>query len=183
MKGRSVTESVSQQSGAVTVRDEEPADHDAIRRVNRAAFPTPAEAQLVDALRLQADPFISLVAETDGTIVGHIAFSPVTLESAADLRLMGLGPMAVLPDRQQQGIGSVLVRAGCERCRQLQATAVVVLGHPQYYPRFGFVPARQFDIDCEYDVPDEAFMLLELVADGLSGRSGRIHYHPAFASV
>ena len=165
------------------VRSEAPADQDAIRRVNRAAFATAAEAQLVDALRAQADPFFSLVAELDGEPVGHIAFSPVELDAVRSLKLVGLGPMAVLPERQRQGIGSALVHAGCAQCREAGAVAVVVLGHPQFYPRFGFVPARRFGIDCEYEVPDEAFMLLELVPGALSGRSGRVRYHPAFASV
>lgn len=168
---------------SLSIRAEAPADQDAIRRVNRAAFPTAAEAQLVDALRCEADSFISLVAELDGEIVGQIAFSPVELESDASLDLMGLGPMAVLPERQRQGIGSALAHAGCAQCRDAGAVAIVVLGHPQFYPRFGFAPARHFGIDCEYDVPDDAFMLLELVPGALSGRSGRVRYHPAFASV
>lgn len=168
---------------AIAVRVEEARDHDAIRRINRAAFPTPGEAQLVDALRAEAEPFVSLVAELDDEAVGHIAFSPVTLDSAPELRLMGLAPMAVLPAVQRTGIGSALVRAGCEQCRRLKAAAVVVLGYPEYYSRFGFVPARRFDIDCDYDAPDDAFMLLELVPGALTGHTGRVHYHPAFAAV
>jgi len=172
-----------QAADRLTVRAEAPDDQDAIRRVNRAAFPTAAEAQLVDALRREADPFVSLVAELDGDIVGHIAFSPVELDADRSLKLLGLGPMAVLPERQRQGIGSALVHAGCAQCRDTGAVALVVLGHPQFYPRFGFAPARRFGIDCEYDVPDDAFMLLELVPGALSGRAGRVRYHPAFASV
>jgi putative acetyltransferase len=96
---------------------------------------------------------------------------------------MGLAPMAVLPARQRQGIGSALVRDGLGRCRELGYEAVVVLGHPGYYPRFGFVPASRFGIGCEYDVPAEVFMALELVPGALRGKPGTIRYHPAFAEL
>jgi putative acetyltransferase len=165
------------------IRAEQPADVAAVHAVNRAAFETTTEADLVDALRVQAEPMISLVAEDAGSIVGHICFSPVTLSGHAELKIMGLAPMAVLPAEQRRGIGSALVRAGLERCRQLGSAAVVVLGHPEYYPRFGFVPASRFGIGSEYDVPDDVFMALELEAGILNGKSGTIRYHAAFANV
>lgn len=96
---------------------------------------------------------------------------------------MGLAPMAVMPAAQRRGIGSALIRSGLERCAQLGYSAVVVLGHPEYYPRFGFVPASRFGIGCEYEVPDEVFMALELEPGALTGMSGTIRYHPAFAEV
>lgn len=167
----------------VQIRAETDADHAAIHAVNAAAFPTAAEADLVDALRQQARPLISLVAEQDGAIVGHILFTPVTLDSRADLRIMGLAPMAVAPDHQRSGIGSALIRAGLEQCRQLGYSAVVVLGHPEYYPRFGFVPSVRFHLRSEYDVPDEVFMVQELEPGALDGVSGTARYHPAFAGV
>lgn len=162
------------------IRQERADDLEAIRLVNRAAFETNTEADLVDALRVQADPIISLVADEAGSIVGHILFSPVTLSGDPQLELMGLAPMAVLPARQRRGIGSALVREGLERCKRLGCPAVVVLGHPEYYPRFGFVPASRFGIGCEYDVPDEVFMALELEAGVLQGKSGTVRYHAAF---
>lgn len=165
------------------IRAERDSDIPAIHAVNAAAFPTPAEADLVDALRRQAQPFVSLVAELDGTVVGHILFSPVSLPSRPDLQLLGLAPMAVVPEHQRRGIGSALVRAGLEECRRLGASAVVVLGHPEYYPRFGFQPSVRFGIRSEYDVPDEVFLVLELVPGSLRGASGTIQYHPAFRSV
>lgn len=165
------------------LRDETRADQDAIARLTEAAFASPTEARLIDALRAQAEPFVSIVAERDGEIVGHIAFSPVCLDTDPGLILMGLGPMAVRPGLQRRGIGSALVREGLERCRALAARAVVVLGHPGYYPRFGFEPARAFGVDCEYDVPEEVFMLLELVPGSLRGKSGVVRYHAAFAAV
>ena len=88
--------------------------------------------------------------------------------------------MAVQPDRQNEGIGTGLVRAGLEACRHMGVVAVLVLGHPEYYPRFGFVPASRFGIQCAYDAPDEAFMALELVPDALQAVNGRVEYHEAF---
>ena len=167
----------------VRIRDERPGDADAVRAVNRAAFQTSEEADLVDALRRAASPLISLVAEAGDAVVGHIMFSPVTLAGADALTLMGLAPMAVLPARQRQGIGSRLVSAGLERCREANAAAVVVLGHAEYYPRFGFIPASRLSLRSEYDVPDDVFMVCELQPGRLQGRAGTIRYHAAFGSL
>ncbi|MEQ8315553.1 MAG: N-acetyltransferase [Gammaproteobacteria bacterium] len=167
----------------VQIRNEESPDREKIYRINLAAFPTDAEAKLVDQLRLRADLCISLVAARHDDLIGHLMLSPVTLDSATDLNLMGLAPMAVLPEMQNQGIGSLLVTAGLQRCQELGIGAVVVLGHPQYYPSFGFVPASQFGISSHYDVPDEVFMAQELIPDYLAHHSGKISYHPAFAEL
>jgi putative acetyltransferase len=163
------------------IRAEGEKDWAAVHAVNASAFETPAEARLVDALREQAQPVVSLVAEVRGEIVGHIMFSPVSLAGHPELKVMGLGPMAVAPDHQRKGIGSALVRAGLEQCRQLGFGAVVVVGHPEYYPRFGFLPSVRFGIGCEYEVPQEAFMVMELQAGFLLGASGKIKYHAAFS--
>jgi putative acetyltransferase len=165
------------------IRPERPADIEGIRAVNLAAFETSTEADLVDALREQAQSTISLVADDGGGIVGHILFSPVTLLAHPEQRIMGLAPMAVLPARQRQGIGSALIREGLERCRRLHFSAIVVLGHADYYPRFGFTPASRFGLRCEYDVPDDVFMVLELARGTLQDRSGMIRYQPAFAGA
>jgi putative acetyltransferase len=165
------------------VRAEEPGDWAATHAVNVSAFETALEADLVDALREQARPLVSLVAEDKGVLVGHIMFSPVSLSGHPALQIMGLAPMAVLPERQRQGIGTALVRAGLEQCRLIGAGAVVVLGHPAYYPRFGFSPSTRFGIRCEYDVPEDVFMVVELQAGFLQGVSGTISYHPAFAGA
>lgn len=167
----------------MTIREERPADAEAIRMVNLAAFDTSTEADLVDSLRRHAAPIISLVSEEGPDVLGHIMFSPVTLDGARTPTLMGLAPMAVVPARQRQGIGSRLVAEGLERCRRMDAAAVVVLGHPEYYPRFGFAPASRFSLRCEYDVPDDAFMVRELHDGALQGFSGTIRYHPVFANV
>ena len=164
------------------IRAEVPADHAAVRALNLAAFGRPGEARLVDVLRSQARPIVSLVAQVNGETVGHILFSPVTL-SGEDGLLMGLAPMAVAPGRQRSGIGSRLVRTGLAQCRRLGAQAVVVLGHPEFYPRFGFVPAEHFALHCEYDVPTEAFMAIELHPGALRRVSGTVCYHAAFAAL
>jgi putative acetyltransferase len=167
----------------MNIRDEQPDDAQAIRSVNRAAFGNDAEADLVDSLRRHAAPLISLVAEDHGGIVGHILFSPAMLETKPEVQIMGLAPMAVVPKRQRQGIGSQLVAEGILRCQALNADAVVVLGHPAYYPRFGFVPASRFSIRSVYDVADDVFMIRELRAGALSGVDGIIRYHPVFAEL
>jgi putative acetyltransferase len=165
----------------VTVRPEAPSDRAAVRAVNTSAFDTAAEADLVDRLREQASPLVSLVAQVAGGVVGHILFSPLTLGEHRGLQIMGLAPMAVAPERQRRGIGSALVRVGLQQCRQLGAGAAVVLGHPAYYPRFGFLPAARFGIGCEYDAPAEAFMLIELQREYLRGVAGTVRYHAAFS--
>ena len=167
------------------IRTEEYQDRAAVHAVNAAAFETDDEANLVDALRERANPIVSLVAEDDGQgvnhIIGHIMFTPVSLSGYPDLKMMGLAPMAVDPAHQRKKIGSALVRAGLEQCRDLGFEAVVVLGHPEYYPRFGFLPSARFgNIDSEYDVPDEVFMALELQLHALRGKTGRVKYNPAF---
>ena len=162
------------------IREERQGDAERIRAVNLAAFETSTEADLVDALRRKASPLVSLVADDDANVIAHILFSPVTLASDPGLILMGLAPMAVVPSRQRQGVGSTLVREGLERCRQLNAAAVVVLGHPEYYPRFGFLPGVRLFLRSEYDVPEEVFMVRELRDGAFRGRSGTIRYHPVF---
>jgi putative acetyltransferase len=165
------------------IRNEREADRAAIHALNTATFETPAEADLVDALRQQAHPVVSLVAEENQAIVGHILFSPVELPGHPETRIMGLAPMAVAPGLQNKGIGSALVRAGLEQCRQLGFGAVVVLGHPGFYPRFGFAPATRFGIGCDYEVPEEVFRALELRPGTLRGASGKVRYHAAFAGL
>jgi putative acetyltransferase len=156
----------------MNIRPEAPSDDVAEGDINIAAFGRDAEAR----------PLVSLVAEEEKTLVGHIMFSPMSLQGFTGL-MMGLAPMAVTPARQRRGIRSALVRAGIDRGREIGAAAVVVLGHPGFYPRFGFLPAARFGLTCEYDVPAEAFMAIELEPNGLRGAAGTVSYHPAFAGV
>jgi len=166
----------------ITIRAEIAEDTPAVRQVNELAFGQPAEADLVDALRAAAQPHISLVAVSSGQVIGHIFFSPVTLEAENSALILGLAPMAVLPEYQKQGIGSRLVREGLKECQRIGCDVVVVVGHPEYYPRFGFIPASQKGLRCEYPVPDEAFMVAELKPNALSGR-GLVKYRPEFGGV
>jgi putative acetyltransferase len=145
----------------VSVRLERPDDAAGVRETNEQAFGTPLEARLVDALREVAGS-ISLVATIEDRVVGHILFTPVTVEPPASIRVAGLGPMSVRPAYQRAGVGSQLVRSGLDECRRHGYAAVVVVGHPAYYPRFGFSPAHVRGLNCEFPVPDEAFMVVEL---------------------
>jgi putative acetyltransferase len=166
----------------IIVRPELPGDRDAIRRVNELAFEGSVEADIVDALR-DSDAWLaslSLVAEDGTGIVGHALFSLVRLDSGPEL--LSLGPMAVLPERQRMGVGSALVRRGVRHARGTEYPLVVVLGHPDYYPRFGFRPARQYEIETPYDAPDEAWMALRLPAYDDRVR-GTVLYPPAWDSV
>lgn len=166
----------------VEIRLEQPGDVLGVRETNEQAFESPLEADLVDALRPTSD-YLSLVAALEGRIVGHILFTPITMDPPVDRRIAGLAPMAVRPECQRSGIGGRLIRAGLEECRRRGYAAVVVLGHPDYYPRFGFVPAQTFGVTCEFPSPPEAFMALELESGALSGAAGIVHYRPEFAAV
>ncbi len=136
---------------------------------------------LRDALRAAV---ISLVVLEKDEVVGHIFFSPVSIESEDSTgRAFALGPMAVLPEFQRRGIGSELVRFGLAECKKRGHLVVVVLGHPEFYPRFGFTPAREKGLRCEYAVPDEVFMVAELKSDALQGVEGLVKYRPEFGSV
>jgi Predicted acetyltransferase len=168
----------------ILIRTEQPEDIAAIRRVNERAFNSPAEADLVDRLREHGKVTLSLVAVHETQIVGHILFSPVVIESTQQsIPAIGLAPMAVLPELQNQGIGSLLVKAGLDECRRSGHQIVVVLGHPEYYPRFGFAPASRYGIRSEYDVPDEVFMAMELQDGALIACAGTVKYQPEFNDV
>lgn len=164
-----------------TIRRETPEDINSIRYINEMAFGQREEAELIDKLRNRDALTLSLVAVQEGQIVGHISFSPVTVESdCSSFEEISLATMAVIPEYQRSGIGLQLVRVGLEECCRLGHEIVVVLGHPDYYPRFGFVPAKPNGIDCEFEVPDEAWMVLELREGALKGRSGTVKFQPEF---
>jgi putative acetyltransferase len=174
----------SQEKEVITIRAENAEDIPAVRHVNELAFGRPNEAALVDALRAVSDPQISLVAVEDNKIVGHIFFSPVSIESEdSTSAALGLAPMAVLPEYQKQGVGSRLVEEGLRECLRIGCNVVVVLGHAEYYPRFGFIPANQKGLHSEYPVPDEVFMVTELEPGALGGRRGLVKYRPEFSEV
>ena len=168
----------------ITIRLETPGDVASIRYVNEQAFGQKEEAEIVEKLRDRAALTFSLVAFQGNEVVGHIAFSPAVVASqSSNFVAIALAPMAVLPAHQRQGIGGQLVRAGLEECRNSGYEIVVVLGHPTYYPRFGFVPANQKGINCEFEVPEEAFMVLELHEGALAGRGGVVKFRPEFSET
>ena len=165
----------------VSIRREISEDVESIRCVNEQAFGQKAEAEIVDNLRNRSALSLSLVAVQNSEVVGHIAFSPVVIESeCSSFEAISLAPMAVLPAHQRKGIGSQLARAGLEECRRLGHEIVVVLGHPDYYPRFGFVLAKPKGVDCEFEVPEDAWMILELEEGALAGRRGIVKFQPEF---
>ena len=168
----------------IDVRHERRGDEAAVRLVNDLAFAQFDESRIVDAVRAAAKVAVSLVATHRQDIVGHILFTPVTLDDPGRrVSIVGLGPIAVAPQHQRSGVGTLLIRAGLAECASRGAVAVVVVGHPSYYPRFGFQPASRFGLRCEYDVPDDVFMLAELAPGALRGVSGLIRYDAAFGGA
>ena len=167
-----------------TIRPENVGDTSRVRLVDELAFGRPAEADLVERLRRACPDALSLVAE-EGGVVGHVLFTPVTAGGAGRRVLgMGLAPLAVLPDRQRRGIGSQLVRRGLDVLRERGCPFVVVLGHPEYYPRFGFVPASARGLASQWEgVPDTAFMVLVLDEHAMAGVSGVAAYRDEFNEV
>ena len=165
----------------MTIRPERPEDASRIREVHQRAFGQPAEAELVEKLRASGCESLSLVADDD-TVVGHILFTPVVVEGP-ERRVVGMGlaPMAVLPDRQRQGIGSQLVTLGLEVLRARGCPFVVVVGHPEYYPRFGFEPASKHGLASQWEgMPDAAFMVLVLDVGAMAGATGVARYREEF---
>jgi putative acetyltransferase len=164
------------------IRAESRADHSAIREVNRLAFGQDDEGRLVDALRDGGYARVSLVAEADGQIVGHILFSDLPIVThEGTVMALSLAPMAVIPSHQRSGIGSALVREGLRACQGPGHEIVVVLGHPEFYPRFGFSARLAERLKAPFS--GEAFMALELVPGALEGIEGEVQYPPPFGDL
>jgi putative acetyltransferase len=167
----------------ITICSAGPADLPAILHIHRQAFSTPGEAHLVELLHQRGKAVVSLLAERDGQAVGHVLFTPVSFDPPQpQIKAAGLAPLAVLPSYQRLGIGIQLCRTGVQACRLAGYTALVVLGHPSYYPRFGFHPASEFGIDNEYQAR-EAFMALELQPGALTGIRALAKYAPEFQEI
>ena len=162
------------------IRQEQARDQDAVRQVNLAAFKGGPEASLVDRLRKTCDDYLAFVAVEEGEVVGHVLFTPVTIDGR-DGTGVGLAPMAVMPAFQRQGIGSQLVQHGLEHVRQSGCSFVVVLGHPNYYPRFGFERASHYRILSQWDgIPDEALMVVVFDRRALPKAGGVVRYRDEF---
>ena len=166
----------------IKVRCERPEDHDAVHTINLAAFDGGPEADLVDTLRCRCSDHLSLVAEEGEVVVGHILFTSVVIDGpTARVEGMGLAPMAVDPDHQRDGIGSAMVRRGLEILRNRSCPFVVVLGHPEYYPRFGFERASTHGLQSQWHgVPDEAFMVVVFDDSRLPAGGGVARYRDEF---
>lgn len=165
----------------ILIRAERPIHSGGIRYVHEAAFGRRDEADIVHRIRKTEGfiPSLSLVADSDGFIIGHAMFSEVTVYSGeVTWKAVVLGPIAVAPDRQRQGIGGMLVRAGLETCCELGYTLVALIGHPTYYPRFGFAAASRIGLTCNIPVPDEVFMAYAIRADDVL--AGNLIYPQAF---
>ncbi len=162
----------------INIRSEETKDHEQVRRILRATFPSDAESKLVDMLRANGKAIISLVAVREEQVLGHILFSPATTAPPSEAKGMGLAPVAVRPDVQAQRIGSRLIREGLRLCEELGYDYCVVLGDPNYYKRFGFEKASQFGVQNEYGVDDE-FMITQFSQYG--NVQGLVKYAPEFA--
>lgn len=173
------------------IRSETPADIDAIRNVVRACFAAPGqdgspEARLVDAIRAAPgfDPALSLVADLDGEIIGHLLFSPCSIEAPrCSTPALALAPLAVLPGHEAARAGTLLMREGLRRCAMGGQRIVIVLGHAKYYRRFGFSPANDRGIHPPWQVAPANFQVLALHPDALNGVTGIVCYPPAFDRV
>ncbi len=158
----------------VDIRKEQQKDYEGVRIVNDQAFGEPGEGRIVNKLRESCKEIVSLVAISDNRIIGHIFFSPVTIETPTDfIKGMGLAPMAVLSEFQNQGIGSMLINEGLRKTKKMSYPFVIVLGHEKFYKRFGFQRASKYGLKCQWEgVPDDAFMVIiidKLVMEGISG--------------
>ena len=155
-------------------------DYETVHQLNLAAFGNGPEAVIVDKLRATCENYLAFVAVENDIVVGHILFTPITLQGC-QLLGMGLAPMAVLPSHQRKGIGSLLVRHAIKHLTEFGCPFIIVLGHPEYYPRFGFEPASNYKLTSQWqDIPDEAFMVLVLNSAALPKSGGVAKYHALF---
>jgi len=168
----------------VLIRHEKPEDIPLIHSVIEQTFKRDAEARLADKLRRSCADCLSLVADDNGSIVGHIMFTPVRIENHKTVQGMGLAPMAVIPSKQRRGIGKLLVKTGLKILQEKGCPFVIVLGHPEYYPRFDFQPASRLTIKSQWDdVPDEAFMILVMDDKVMQNVSGIARFRDEFTEA
>ncbi|OQX99213.1 MAG: GNAT family N-acetyltransferase [Bacteroidetes bacterium 4572_128] len=171
----------------IKIRKEKETDFSKVYELNILAFEEKEEAVLVDHLRKndEFNPQLSLVATLNDEIIGHILFTKIKIidDNRNESESLALAPMAVSPKYQKKGIGGKLINAGLKKAKELKFKSVIVLGHEHYYPKFGFVPTTRWNIKCPFEVPDNVFMGLELVENGLKNVTGVVQYMKEFDGV
>ncbi|NYT00929.1 MAG: N-acetyltransferase [Methanocellales archaeon] len=169
----------------VTIRKEEKKDYKKVYEVNCFAFQQEYESKLIEKIRKGKNfiPELSLVAEIDDEIVGHILFSRIEIVGDSVFDSLALAPMAVIPEFQKQGIGSKLIKKGIEKAKELGFDSIIVLGHKEYYPKFGFQKASKWNIKCPFEVHEEAFMAIELTEKAFEDKAGTVKYPDEFMEV
>jgi len=166
----------------ILIRKEEEKDYKNIFNVNKLAFDQEEESNLVDKIRNSKNfiPDLSIVAELNNRLIGHILFSKIEILGSSVFNTLALAPMAVIPEFQRQGVGSELIKKGMKKAKELGFDSIIVLGHKDYYPKFGFKEASRWKIKCPYKVPQEAFMAIELTEKALEGKAGTVKYPDEF---
>ena len=171
----------------IIIRQETKNDFRAVYSLTKSAFGQVNESELIEALRKSHTfvPELSLVAIIDSQIVGHILFTKIIISDPAGFEnsSLSLAPLSVDPRFQRQGIGGQLIRFGLNKAKELGYKSVIVLGHEHYYPKFGFSPSSKWDIKAPYDVPENAFMGIELVENGLMNARGTVQYPKEFDNL
>lgn len=169
----------------ILVRKEEEKDYKKIYEVNKLAFGQENESKLIEKIRKGKNfiPDLSLVAEIGNKIVGHIMFSKIIIVGSSVFETLALAPMAVIPAFQKQGIGSELIKKGMAKAKEIGFDSIIVLGHRDYYPKFGFERASKWNIKCPFEFPDEAFMAIELTEKALENKAGTVKYPNEFLEV
>lgn len=169
------------------VKQENKLDYNAVYNINKLAFGEEGEAKLVELLRNSKAfvPELSLVATIGSNIIGHILFTKIKIIdiNQNEFESLALAPMAVNPEFQKKGIGRQLIKTGLDKAREMNFKSVIVLGHKNYYPKFGFKPTKKWGITAPYDVPTSAFMGLELVTDGFKDVRGIVKYPKEFEEI
>ena len=169
----------------IVIRKEEEKDYKQVYEVNKLAFQQENESILIEKIRKGENfiPDLSLVAEIDNRIVGHILFSKIKIVGDSIFESIALAPMAVIPAFQKQGVGSKLIKKGMAKAKELGFDSIIVLGHKDYYPKFGFERASKWNIKCPFKVPEEAFMAITLTKKALEDKAGTVKYPDEFMEV
>ncbi len=170
----------------IIIRKETPDDFQQVARVIEMAFRQKNEAVLVEKLRhnINYNANLSIVAEYNGNVIGHILFFPIVIRKGeTSMASLALAPLSVSPEFQKMGVGGRLTQEGLRKAREIGFTSVIVLGHPEYYSSFGFVPARQWGITAPFEVPEDALMGIELEEDALKNAAGVVEYPQEFSEV